>query len=331
MSARHRQQGLTLIEMMVALAIGTFLMAGTLTVFAKTRDLYRTNESAARLQENARYAMSTVEADLRLAGNWGLINRADLVENAVSDDEPVPSALSGQATVINACGARWAIFLERPVDGADGNYALDDASAACTAFGTASTTADVLTVRHARFTIIPSTDLSATNGQLKIQSSRVMGSLFTDTTVPTGFTGAESQTHALEVHSYYISQDSQTRDGLPSLRRKGLGFASGAATLVDEEIMHGVEDLQVEFGVDTDDDQNANFYIDPGADLETRLDAGNAIVSARVWLLLRADEPEVGFTDNRTYNIANRAAYTPNDAFRRVLVVKTVMLRNARR
>lgn len=331
MIARRLQAGLTLVEMMVALAIGTFLMAGTLTVFAKTRDLYRTNEAAARLQENARYAMSTIEADLRLASNWGLINRADLVENAVADDEPIPAELDDDALVIDACGDRWAINLERYVDGSDGDYRLDDSTSDCDAFGTASDDADVLTVRHARFNVIATADLGATDGQIKIQSSRVMGSLFSNTTVPTGFTGTESQTHALEVHSYYVSQDSETRDGLPSLRRKGLGFAGGAATLVDEEVIQGVEDLQVEFGIDTDNDQNANFYIDPGVDLEAQLDAGNAVVSARVWLLVRAEEPEVGFTDNRTYNIANRAAYTPNDQFRRVLAVKTVMLRNSRR
>jgi Type IV Pilus-assembly protein W len=51
----------------------------------------------------------------------------------------------------------------------------------------------------------------------------------------------------------------------------------------------------------------------------------------RVWLLVRAEDREVGFTDDRTYNIANRAAYSPDDDFRRVLVVKTIMLRNARR
>ena len=326
-----RQRGLTLIEMMVALAIGTFLMAGTLTVFAKTRDLYRTNESAARLQENARYAMSTIEADLRLASNWGFINRADLVENAVTPDEAIPAALSAHADVIDACGDRWAINLEAYVEAADGDYSLDDSTSDCDAAGTASDTADVLTVRRATFNAIPTAGLAATNGQIKIQSSRVMGSLFADTTVPTGFTGTESQTNGLEIHSYYISDDSDTRDGLPSLRRKSLGVAAGAPTIVDEEIIQGVEELQVQFGVDSNDDQNANFYLNPGATLDAAVAAGNAIVSARVWLLARAEDAEVGFSDNRTYNIANRAAYTPNDAFRRVLVVKTVMLRNARR
>ena len=74
-------RGLSLVELMVAMAIGIFLLAGAVTVFGKTRDLYRTNDAAARLQETARYAMSTIEADLRMANYWGLMSRADLVEN----------------------------------------------------------------------------------------------------------------------------------------------------------------------------------------------------------------------------------------------------------
>lgn len=331
MNTPLRTRGLTLVEMMVALAIGTFLMAGTLTVFAKTRDLYRTNEAAARLQENARYAMSTIEADLRLASNWGLINRADLIENAATPDDAIPTALATHAGVIDACGDRWAINLENYVEGADGDYRLDDSTADCNAFGTASDDADVLTIRRATFNAIAPADLGGTNGLIKIQSSRTMGSLFAGTTAPTGLATGDTRTHGLEVHSYYVSQDSETRDGLPSLRRKALGVAGGAPVVLDEEIIQGIEDLQVQFGVDRNGDQNADFYLNPDVALGNALDAGNAVVAVRVWLLARAETPEVGFTDNRTYNIANRAAYAPADAFRRVLVVKTVMLRNARR
>ncbi len=80
------QRGLSLVELMVALAIGAFLLAGAISVFGKTRDLYRTNDATARLQETARYAMSTIEADLRMANYWGLMSRADLIENGPALD-----------------------------------------------------------------------------------------------------------------------------------------------------------------------------------------------------------------------------------------------------
>ena len=111
--AARRQRGMSLVELMVALAIGTFLLAGAISVFAKTRDLYRTNDEAARLQETARYAMSTIEADLRMANYWGLMSRADLIENGPSldlanppDVDPtytLPAELSGYAATIDQC------------------------------------------------------------------------------------------------------------------------------------------------------------------------------------------------------------------------------------
>jgi hypothetical protein len=53
------------------------------------------------------------------------------------------------------------------------------------------------------------------------------------------------------------------------------------------------------------------------------------VTAARIWLRVRADRQEVGFTDNATYQYAN-VSITPSDGFRRQLVASTVQLRNAR-
>ena len=53
----------------------------------------------------------------------------------------------------------------------------------------------------------------------------------------------------LEVRSYYIANDSVDRPGWPALRVKALTESRGAAQFRDEEVMPGVEDLQVEMGV----------------------------------------------------------------------------------
>ena len=331
---KHLQHGLSLIELMVSMAIGLFLLAGAVSVLAKGRDLYRTNDAAARLQETARYAMSTIEADLRMANYWGLHSRGDLVENgptldlvnppAVDPAYVLPATLTGYAATINSCGAMWAVKLPAYVEGNNNAYGY-----ACAAFGTAATLSDQLTVRRASTQAIAAGALAASAGQIKVQTSRSQGSLFGDSSLPAGYAASLSETRAVVVNGYYVSRRSDQDLVTPSLRRKQLAFAGGAPAIQDQEVVPGVEDLQVEFGVDQNNDQNADFFVRPGI----AIPAGRAIVAVRVWLLVRSEDPDFTFTDGRTYTYADRV-YTPLPAdrnFRRVLVSKTIALRNTRR
>jgi type IV pilus assembly protein PilW len=308
-----------------------------ITVFAKTRDLYRTNESAAQLQETARYAMSTIEADLRMTNYWGFNNRADLIENApgLDPDDPaepdpaysLPADLNAFATTISACGGMWAVKVVAYIEAANNGYELD-----CAEFGTAVAAADQLTIRRASAEVIAPAALAGTAGQIKLRSSRTRGALFGGTALPAGYAEPDLETRAVVVHGYYVDQDSNLRAGTPSLRRKALGFAGGAPVILDEEIVPGVEDLQVQLGVDANADQNADYFVDP----DVAVPAADAVVAARVWLLVRSEQPEVGFTDDRVYEYADRSiaddtAYAPADGFRRLLVSKTIALRNTRR
>jgi type IV pilus assembly protein PilW len=324
-TARHGQAGLTLVELMVAMAIGIFLMAGAITVFGKTRDLYRTNDAAARLQETARYAMSTIEADLRMANYWGLNSRADLVSNAAAPGETLPSALTAYQAAIDACGDNWAIDLNAYVDGNDNGYDLD-----CDPFGSGAVGAtDVLVIRRASVDGIAPASLAASDGQLKVQTSRVQGALFGDDVLPGGYLPPLSETRSLVVHGYYVSQDSDARAGTPSLRRKRLDFdaAANVPVIVDEEITAGIEDLQFAIGYDSNGDQDADYFVNP----QTVVGTADLPVAVRVWLLTRAEQPDFGFTDDRAYQYANRGSFTPGDRFRRILVSKTIALRNTRR
>jgi type IV pilus assembly protein PilW len=333
---RH-EAGFSLVELMVALAIGTFLLAGTISVFGKTRDLYRTNDAAARLQETARYAMGTLEADLRMANYWGLMSRADLIENGPAldlanppDVDPtyaLPAELTGYAATINECGDMWAIKLPAYVEATD-SYTLG-----CDAFGNGAVDgSDTLTIRRASTQIIDAGGLLASAGQIKLQTSRVQGSLFASATLPAGYLPPLSETRALVVNGYYISQDSDERDGTPSLRRQQLDVegSPAAPAIADRQVVPGVEDMQVELGADFNNDQNADYYVPPG----TAIPAGDQVVAVRVWLMVRAEQPEIGFTDTRTYDYASRTGadvFTPGDNFRRVLISKTIALRNTRR
>lgn len=317
------QRGLSLVELMVALAVGLFLLAGALSVFAKTRDLYRTNEQAARLQESARYAMSAIETDLRMASFWGLLNNPVDIRNRPRAPGDVPEGIdTGLAGALNFCGPSWAVDVTNYLEAADADYPLD-----CPPESGAVAGSDALTVRHASAQTITAAALAGTNGQVKLQTSRSQAELFTGTSIPSEFLPPSSQTRALIVHSYYVDQASDLRPTTPSLRRKRLAFdgAAGVPVTLDEEVIAGVEDLQVQIGWDVNGDQNADFYDDPGA-----APAG-VPVAVRVWLLVRSETADFSFTDDRTYRYANRADYTPADNFRRLLVSKTIMLRNTRR
>lgn len=59
-----REAGLSLIEMMVTLVIGAFLIIGVIAMFSQTRSTYRTNDTVARMQENLRFILSQMEPDI---------------------------------------------------------------------------------------------------------------------------------------------------------------------------------------------------------------------------------------------------------------------------
>lgn len=85
MSRRLRfQQGLSLIELMVALAIGAILMLGVVQVFGASRSAYQLSEGMSRAQENARFALDFLQRDIRMAGHFGCVNDQAHVQNPPS-------------------------------------------------------------------------------------------------------------------------------------------------------------------------------------------------------------------------------------------------------
>jgi type IV pilus assembly protein PilW len=66
--ARSRvQAGVTLVELMVAMALGLLVAAGIVSVFLSTSDSHRVQSQMARLQEDGRFAVTRLARDLRMA------------------------------------------------------------------------------------------------------------------------------------------------------------------------------------------------------------------------------------------------------------------------
>jgi type IV pilus assembly protein PilW len=325
---RRREAGLTLVELMVALALGSFLMLGAITVFMNSRQTFQVSESVARLQENARFALTRIEPDIRMASYWGLTTRPARIQGKASALDTV--VYTGFTT---DCNDNWSIDLGHPVDGVNNDYTW-----ACAASGTEQAGADTLVVRRVAENPLAAASLLA--NKFYVQSARFQdGEIFVGTSVPAGFLPATSETHLLIVNGYYVSENSSLDAGgtdVPSLRVKRL---VGMNDIDDEEVMPLIEDFQVQFGVDTDPLDTANRgavdrYVNPGDGILDPSDASYIptaeVVSVRVWLRVRAEHEEPGFQDTTNYVYADQDVGPFNDRFRRIVVSKTIYLRNAK-
>ena len=316
----NEQAGLTLVELMVALAIGSFLMIGAIQIYSQSRQAFVVNESIARVQETAQFAMDTIEADLRMASNWGRNSRSLAVEGRSITGTPNPNGLPEP----NGCGDGWALNIAMTVDGDNNGFTLP-----CAAQGGLQANTDSFTVRRA--TVAPAA-LQA--GRLQIQTTRIQGRLFADGNVPAGFSPIDSTTHNLLVNTYYVSADSNLIPGVPTLRRKSLGVIGGGPGIIDQEIAPGVENMQIQLGIDVDDDNTVDRYVNPGDAVydpeAVGFIPGARVLTARVWLVVRGITQEVGIQQVRGFQPGDVNLGVPNDAFRRIQVSKTILLRNSR-
>jgi type IV pilus assembly protein PilW len=255
-----------------------------------------------------------------MASNWGRHSRGASVEGRSLPGDDNPDDLSAP----NTCGLSWALNLGQPLEGQNNNYALG-----CAAKQTAQANSDNVTSRRA--TVTPT---APQNGRLQIQTTRVQGQIFDDGAVPSAFDPARSETHDLLVNSYYVDANSELIPGVPTLRRKSLAVLAGAPAVQDQEVAPGVENMQLQFGVDVDADNTVDRYVNPGDAVITPGVAGyipgSRVITARIWLLVRSVSREPGLVDTRNYRAGDVDLGTPNDGFRRLLVSKTILLRNAR-
>ena len=69
--ARANQRGLSMVELMIAMAIGMVITASVLTAYVSASRNFAMDERYARMQENARYALRVLGEDLLMADFWG--------------------------------------------------------------------------------------------------------------------------------------------------------------------------------------------------------------------------------------------------------------------
>jgi type IV pilus assembly protein PilW len=316
-----RQRGFTLVELMVTLTLGLFLALGLVQVFASSNESYDALSQAAQQIENGRFAVQTLENDLRHAGYYGEFGFTATAGGALPD----PCEKTNLTAVRDALG-----FYIQAYDapGSSPLSCIDDANLVP---GT-----DILVVRRAStLTTAPGalvinelymqSNADATNSANPILDLGHNASGFS-LLRKDGATAAEIRKFLVRI--YFVSPCSMPAAGttctaaadggrpIPTLKRLELGVnpVSGALEMQMQSIAEGIENLQFDYGIDADGDgvPDGVAVSAPGS----VADWANVTV-AQLHVLARNIKPTPGHVDNKTYDLGIAGSVTPGDNFRR--------------
>jgi type IV pilus assembly protein PilW len=116
-SIGFKQKGIGLIELLVSMLIGLFIMSGVLQMFSTTSQNAVSASGASRIQENARFVFSKMAEDIAQTGNLGCVSTSngqlsnqDYIENLLAEDAAVDEAYDFTA-IINGQDAATATTL----------------------------------------------------------------------------------------------------------------------------------------------------------------------------------------------------------------------------
>lgn len=311
--------GFTIVELLVGLVLGLLITMGAIGLYLGGKVSYSQNEALARMQDNARFAMSELTRDISMAGFWaGILAPEEIVENDASLD------LGTDCGVTNASGGRWTSWAYDPRVPfqltPQATTATAIAAHPCIGAGEFQANTDLLAIKRVRGT--PA--LTLQNNAVYLRTNDTVGSLIKQAgstpATPPGFQNWEYLNSV-----YYIRAFSATAgDGVPTLFRKRL--IPGSPVSMETEsggLAEGIEQLHAVVGVDTDDDGVANQY----TGTPTAAQLQNA-VSVRVYLLVRSVESVPRYTNSKIYRLGDLTFGPFNDRFYRRVYTTTALLRN---
>ena len=296
----HRQRGFTLTELLISLVLGIFVVGGVLSVFLGGLESFRTTDALSRIQESGRFALEIMRRDVRGAGYSGcrrtlepdlprvpigLVRPLDpgFVRNTL---RPAPTGGVDPLSFAEDFGAAL-LGYEATGDGTGSSWVAGDATMPTAAsnplISGARDDSDILvvvTTRDAGFAVAPGhssatdpipiadathpfeigdtilitdcesaaiTEVTGIDASDDLEHEDAAGSPGNYSNhLGRAFAGSQAQVALIERAAYYIADSAVT--GRPALFRNG------------EEIAENVEDLQVRYGVDTDEDRQIDGY-----------------------------------------------------------------------
>lgn len=357
------QRGMTLVELMIALAIGSVILTAMAVLFAVTHKAREELERHSRQIENGRFAIERLRDETRVAGFYGEVLPKDVhfITPVAADFGPSacdPSfAWDNAVSVADATAAGEAVAWQKdhvhaPAAVLGLNNVAAGAPIPCVANAKAGS--DVLVLRRAATveTAVESGVADSLYLQNSFCSSDASSFVFAAApatsqaavfnlrprycgTVPTSPPGLPAQVPLRRMHTtvFFLatcSDCSGAGDGIPTLKR--VEYQSGGASLNAanaEVVVEGIESLQIEYGVDSDGDGYPNLpFVTANAVTDW-----SEVVAIRLFVLSRSLEqrPEYG-VDKKSYVLASDGSALPglpfNDTYRRQLMSTVLQVGN---
>jgi type IV pilus assembly protein PilW len=336
---RVHQHGYTIVELMVSITIGLLILAALVGLFAgnsrERAEIERSNQQT----ENGRYALQLLGDDLRNAGYLASFNPGTVAGPNPQLNVPAapPDACATDRATLNSA-------LTVAVQGYDNGANAPACLPADLRAGT-----DVLVVRRASTCAVGTANCDPqVAGDVYLQASGCTTEFSAGTYYALDSNIGNLSLHQkdcatlaplyqLRTHIYFIANNDKPGDGIPTLKRAELG--AGVFTVVP--LVEGVENLQLEYGLDTNVPTTgtpALYTADPNTynacAPATCVGYWRNTVAVKISVLTRNLTVTPGYTDSKTYTLGLTAAGVANvvgpfnDGYKRHMYTSVARLYN---
>ncbi len=345
------ERGLSLVELLVSIAIGVAVLAGSIQVVVSSNRAFLDQSEVRFIQTNARFAVNLISRDLRMAGYLGCATEESIhLTNTVSDDGNGFVSLEGiqgfDGTDMSTFPADYRDKVKAGTDSILIRYASTNKEMNVRFHNAALSTLMIWgTHDYEAGSTLLVTDANCRAAGLFHVSSGVGSSSIvhgpTHNSCSTSIKNAESfdcrlgcmsglcglpgsynsgsKVMPLVSHGYFIAP-SGVADGVSSLKRQVLS-SNGVPSTATEEIALGVEDMKIVYGYDSIGDGSVDQYRTANTIKNTA--DWNKVISVRLSLVFRSSDP---FWDQAQEKTLVGTRY--NDRYMRQLVTTTVRIRN---